>query len=93
MKKHSLPRLNEWDDFDRAAGVLAKSLGWIEGERVDGPDARVSSFSKNGLQLWLVYDDVMGMALKCEGNDSHLAGVGEAILSVLNYDGRGGHKT
>lgn len=86
MKKHALPGLDEWDDFDRAAEVLAHSLGWTELQRVDGPDARVCSFSKKGLHLWLVFDDVMGMVLKCESDSEHLSKVGDAILASLNYD-------
>ena len=86
MKKHALLGLDDWDDFDRAATVLAHSLGWTESQRVDGPDARVSSFTKGDLHLWLVFDDVMGMALKCERDSSHLPEVGDAILSALNYD-------
>jgi hypothetical protein len=86
MKKHILQELEEWDDFDRAAKVLAQTLGWTESQRVDGPDARVGSFTRHDLHLWLVFDDVMGMALKCEGDSSHLSEVGDAILSALNYD-------
>jgi hypothetical protein len=89
MKKHALPGLEEWTDFDRAAHVLIHSLGWTQSQRVDGPDARVGSFSKDNLHFWLVFDDVMGMALKCESDDSNLSEVGDAILSALNYDKRG----
>ena len=90
MKKYALLGLEEWDDFDRAANVLARTLGWTESQRIDGPDARLGSFTKHDLQLWIVFDDVMGMALKCEGDSSHLCGVGDAILSALNYD-KGGN--
>ena len=90
MKKHALLGLEEWDDFDRAAKVLTQTLGWTESQRVDGPDARVGSFTKYDLHLWLVFDDVMGMALKCEGDSSQLSGVGDDILSALNYD-KGGN--
>jgi aminoglycoside phosphotransferase len=83
MKAHPLPGLDQWDDFDRAAVILAKPLGWMETQRVDGPDARVCSFNKDHLHLWLVYDDMMGMALKCDGDASHLAEVGRELLAVL----------
>jgi len=88
MKKHRLPTFEEWDDFDRIVSVLTHSLGWTIGaEKVDGADARACSFNKQDLHLWLVFDDIMGMELKCEGDSAHLEKVGDAILAIMNYDG------
>lgn len=88
MKSHTLKQFEEWEDFDRIVHVLEKSLGWESQQKVDGPDARSWSFLRNGFEIWLVFDDLVGMALKCEGESSHLSVIADDIMAVFNYDER-----
>ena len=82
--KYYLPGLEEWDDFDRVVGVLTKTLGWTLEKRYEGPDAQVAKFAKGPLRVTLVYDDMHGLKLKCEGDASHLPAVAQEILSALS---------
>jgi hypothetical protein len=75
MKYYTLSKFEDWADFDRIADFLEVSLGWESQQKAEGPDARSWSFVKKEIQIWLVFDDVMGMALKCERGSFYLEDV------------------
>jgi len=92
MKSYTLPKYEEWDDFDRIAHFLEVSQGWKPHQKVEGPDARIWSFVKNELQIWLVFDDVMGMAVKCEDACPNVENVIHSINSTTNLVNPGANK-
>jgi hypothetical protein len=65
MKARALPTLQEWEQFDGFA-VSLQRLGWNPTHKADGPDARSWAFNREGISLWLVFDDLLGGSLKSE---------------------------
>lgn len=83
MNSHPIPEFGEWADFDLIAQVLEGSLGWKPHQKAEGPDARSWSFVKKDFQVWLVYDDLLGIIVKSENKTFDLASLAAAILVVL----------
>ena len=78
MKAHHLPRLREWEQFERFAAALQR-LGWSPTLKADGPDARCWAFRRESEFLWLVFDDVLGGSLKTESQDVNMEAVATQV--------------
>jgi len=78
MKTRTLPKLQEWDQFDDYVLSLQR-LGWIPTQRADGPDGRSWTFHRKGDTLWLVFDDMLGGSLRTEDPAVNL----EAVAAEL----------
>lgn len=78
MKSHALTKLTSWEQFDLVAASLSR-LGWNPTCTVDGPDARSWTFVRQNESLWLVFDDVLGGALKSEDTSVDLAAIAAEI--------------
>lgn len=78
MNTYLLTKFDDWDDFDQISLALRK-IGWIAKQNVDGPDARICSFERNNLQIWLVFDDMLGCSLKSENSAFDLQSIAEEL--------------
>ena len=79
-----LHELEDWDDFDRVVNVVTEKLNWTELEQFKGPEfTRIAKFSKGPINFTLVYDDMWGMAIQCDGDASHLPELSKEILAAL----------
>ena len=78
MKALSLPKLQEWEQFDIFATAL-QVAGWKPTQKADGPDARSWEFSREADSLWLVFDDMLGGSLKSENQAVNLRAVADQI--------------
>lgn len=82
MKALSLPKLQEWEQFDTFATAL-QIAGWKPTQKADGPDARSWAFSRESDSLWLVFDDMLGGSLKSENQAVNLQAVADQIEAHL----------
>ena len=82
MKALSLPKLQEWEQFDTFAAAL-QVAGWKQTHKADGPDARIWGFSRQADSLWLVFDDMLGGFLKAENEAVNLQAAADQIEAHL----------